>query len=223
MKVLLVGGDSDLAQAIASKLVSDGSEVIRTSRKRDAAFLLDLSEPSHVAEQMDKITVNHLDVSHCIITAAVSDYSIPHRGKRRDTQLVFNVNYFSPVIIINTLIPIFLRNKRGHIQVISSSSAFEPEPMSSQYSASKSAISNYAKSIAQSYGKQNIVSYSLCPSFFNSKFLGKLNETRMEQINQRYPSGKMLSINEVANVSISFLQSGEAVNGTCVNLKGGMK
>ncbi|HVT63352.1 MAG TPA: SDR family oxidoreductase, partial [Legionellaceae bacterium] len=153
-------------------------------------------------------------------TPAISVDGITHRITTEKWTQVFSTNLFGAVTVVNSALPHFMKKKEGHIQLVASSSSDKPELYSSAYSASKSALVSYAKSIAQEYARYGIICYAYSPGFFNSDLIK--DEKRIKQIETRIPHGKIANKEEIARFSTHLLDTAHYINGANIIFNGGM-
>ena len=77
----------------------------------------------------------------------------------------FNVNFFTPVSLINLLIPYFINQGNGAIINISGGGATKPMPYFSPYSASKTALVRLTENIGLELKDFNISANAIAPGF----------------------------------------------------------
>jgi NAD(P)-dependent dehydrogenase (short-subunit alcohol dehydrogenase family) len=221
MKVLIIGADSALSQAIMVDLDRKNVAYVATSRRKDSNhYYLDVDNLHEVAAGIKEILHLQPDISHLVYTPAISADGITHRISPEKWTQVFTTNLFGAVAVINSILPYFMKKKAGHIQLIASSSSDKPELYSSAYSASKSALVSFAKSIAQEYARFGIICYAFSPGFFSAGMLE--NEKRMQHIEGRIPNGKIASKEEVSQFSVQLLDTSHYINGSNIIFNGGM-
>jgi len=221
MKVLIIGADSALSQAIMSDLGEKDIAYVATSRRTDSNhYHLDVNHQQDISPIIKEILQEHADISHLIYTPAISADGISHRITAEKWAHVFATNLFGAVTVVNTMIPYFMKHKNGHIQLIASSSSDKPELYSAAYSASKSALVSYAKSIAQEYARYGIIAYALSPGFFSAGLIS--DEKRIKHIESRIPNGKIASKEDVSKFAVQLLDTASYINGSNIIFNGGM-
>lgn len=221
MKVLIIGADSALSQSIIADLNSKKTAYVATSRRIDSShYYLEVSNQHETAGVIKQILQEHPDISHLIYTPAISADGITHRITVEKWAAVFSTNLLGAVAVVNSLMPHFMKRKAGHIQLVASSSSERPELYSTAYSASKSALVSFAKSIAQEYARYGIICYTLSPGFFSAGMVN--DEKRIKQIESRIPNGKIASKEDVSKFSVQLLDSAHYINGTNIIFNGGM-
>ena len=120
----------------------------------------------------------------------------------RDTaENTFNINFFAPAQLIQLLLPLIGKERRGHVINISSMGAVQGSakfPGLAYYSASKAAIANLTECLAEEYKEHNIA--------FNCLALGSANT---EMFNEAFPGYEAaVSAQEMAVLISDFAVKG---------------
>ena len=221
MKVLIIGADSALSQSVIANLEKISCAYVATSRRTDSMhYQLDVINPQDTSLVIKSILLEHPDVTHLMYTPAISADGITHRISHEKWAQVFATNLFGAVNVVNNILPHFMKAKAGHIQLVASSASDKPELYSTAYSASKSALVSFAKSIAQEYARYGIISYAFSPGFFSAGMIK--DEKRIKQIENRIPNGKIASKEDVSQFAVQLLYASHYINGTNIVFNGGM-
>jgi short-subunit dehydrogenase len=136
---------------------------------------------------------------------------------------LFNVNFFSIYEINKILIKNKLKNKRLNIIMIGSLAVFENKA-SIGYSASKSVLLNYNKTLASNFLKDNVVSKLLIPGSFISTNgsmtrLKKKNKKIFKRLEKLIPGGKMQNSKNIIRLTEFLLKKeSDLMNGTYISL-----
>ena len=120
----------------------------------------------------------------------------------RDTaENTFNINFFAPAQLIQLLLPLIGKERKGHVINISSMGAVQGSakfPGLAYYSASKAAIANLTECLAEEYKEHNIA--------FNCLALGSANT---EMFNEAFPGYEAaVSAQEMAVLISDFAVKG---------------
>ena len=181
---------------------------------------LDLSSEVHVKEfvneranNLKQITI--VNMATCSIDGLLAAYELG------DWLKTFNVNINSTFILIKNLLPLMIRQKWGRIINISSYVGANGEVGAGAYSASKSALSGFTRSLAKEYGKFNITSNLLELGYFNSGLIDTLTEEKKAVILKKVPSNKFGDPSEISR-TIEFLRNSNYINGSNIKIDGGL-
>ena len=116
-----------------------------------------------------------------------------------------------------------LKNKHGKIINISSIVGHTGNLGQANYSASKSGIIGFSKSLAIEYAKKNININCVSPGFIKTEMTNKIDEDFKKVLIDKIPSGNLGAPDDVSNC-VAFLASDLAnyINGETIHVNGGM-
>lgn len=143
-----------------------------------------------------------------------------------------NLNYHSPVLIMQALLNGMQQRKFGRVVNISSIASKSPRPMLPHYGAAKAALEAFSKSMAVNYANSNITINCICPGGVATE-VSLLNRERMAQLcgedsayyNHSMVSGnglgRLITKDEIVDL-VQFLisDSCEAISGQTINICG---
>ena len=234
--VLIVGGSRGIGKAIALRMANSGWDIWLTYQS------------NHKAAEETKKAIEGLGVSCRIFAFDVSDYSatvealskacdeaVPHAvvynaGVARDNLMVWmtkeewdtvistNLNGFYNIMHV-VLFPM-LREKRGRIVVISSTSGQIGQAGQVNYSASKAGLIGAVKALAREVGKKNILVNVVAPGIIETEMTKELPKDKIMPL---IPLGRFGQSKEVASV-VNFLCTEEDmyIHGQVIGINGGL-
>ena len=235
-KVFITGSSGGIGGAITKKfndagykliLISSSEEKLSTMKNSygdvHSYYHLDLSDLSSITSKMNEIANNHPDISIVINNAGLTSDSLLLRMKLEQWQEVINTNLSSNFVIIKSILPNMIKNKKGKIIGISSVVALSGNPGQSNYVSSKSGMIGFYKSIAHEVASRNININIVSPGFIVSPMTEKLNELQKNKILDNIPMKKFGEPVDVANL-VYFLTTNEAsyITGQNFHVNGGM-
>jgi len=235
-KVFITGSSGGIGGAITKKFNDAGYKLILISSSKEklstmkntygnlhSYYHLDLSDLSSIPSKMNEIANNHPDISIVINNAGLTSDSLLLRMKLEQWQEVINTNLSSNFVIIKSILPNMIKNKKGKIIGISSVVALSGNPGQSNYVSSKSGMIGFYKSIAHEVASRNININVVSPGFIVSPMTQKLNELQKNKILDNIPMKKFGEPVDVANL-VYFLTTNEAsyITGQNFHVNGGM-
>jgi len=233
---LVVGGSRGIGRAIALRLAKSGFDIWLTYRQNCAAA----KEVKAGIEGMGRTCdLLQFDVSDYEATksalAEKADRRAPdavvfNAGIARDNLFVWmtkpewdavistNLNGFYNVV--HTVLFPMLREKRGRIVVISSTSGQIGQAGQVNYSASKAGLIGAAKALAREIGKKNIFVNVVAPGVVETEMVANLPK---EQILPLIPLNRFGNVEDVASV-VNFLCAEEHmyIHGQVIGVNGGL-
>ena len=233
---LIVGGSRGIGKAIALRMANSGWDIWLTYQS------------NHKAAEETKKAIEELGVSCRIFAFDVSDYSAvvealskvcdesaPHAvvynaGVARDNLMVWmtkeewdtvistNLNGFYNIMHV-VLFPM-LREKRGRIVVVSSTSGQIGQAGQVNYSASKAGLIGAVKALAREVGKKNILVNVVAPGVIETEMAKELPKDKIMPL---IPLGRFGQSKEVASV-VNFLCTEEDmyIHGQVIGINGGL-
>lgn len=139
-----------------------------------------------------------------------------------DWDLMTNVNMKSAFLFTKSLLPHMVKDNWGRIIFIASRGALEGDPGTIAYSACKSALIGMSSTLAKEYARFNISSNVLVLGTFDTGMYQKLPENKKKEILNKIPSRTFGDTSNISN-AIKFIIDSEYVNGSMINIDGGMQ
>jgi NAD(P)-dependent dehydrogenase (short-subunit alcohol dehydrogenase family) len=230
---LVTGGTKGIGKAITKRLLSAGAIVIITARNQPEEhkfpyhfIAADLSQPDEAAKVAAEITEKFGGVD--ILINNMGGNTLPGGGfsKLQDQHWyqALEVNLLSSVRLDRALLPQMLEKKNGVIIHVSSTSGQLPIWESTMaYSAAKSALNSYSKSLADEVGPKGIRVITISPGLtkteamttFLNELAGQAGITFNEMTQKLFdrvggvPLGRMADPEEIAEL-VRFLVSPKA-------------
>lgn len=236
MKAFVSGGSRGLGLEICRRLLSAGWRVWTCSRsgsdavrrletersERFAHIELDF-EDSGFLEALKRLQDSVGGFDAVVANAAIGGDGSLTLMNEASIRRVIEVNLTSPILMSRELIKGMLANRRGGAFVfVSSIAAKRGYNGLSVYSATKSGICGFSRTIAREYGKRGIRSNVVLPGFLETEMTDGLGAEARERIMRRSALGRLGTAKEVAG-AVEFLLSedGGYVTGAEWALDGG--
>ena len=140
-----------------------------------------------------------------------------------DLERIFMVNYFSLTMITKGVASIMIRQPYGNIINISSCMGESHQPGGACYDASKAALNQFTRSIAQELAPFNIRVNAVAGGIINSDMITGLDENGREKMIKATALKRIAETDEIANV-VFFLASDQAsyLTGAIISVDGGI-
>ena len=191
---LVTGGSRGIGRAIALAMAASGAAVAICSRKAEAcdAVVAEITAaggravavPGNVgregeAERIVADAVAALGGLHILVNNAATN---PQFGALIDADSaavdrVFDVNVQAPLRLVAAAVKAGMRETGGTIINIASVGGINPEPLIGAYNASKAALINLTRTLAQELGTDGIRVNAIAPGLVETDFARVLIET----------------------------------------------
>lgn len=239
--ILVTGATGAIGQAICRALVADGAHVVvHYGRNRAAAEALvetlegmgwcvpaDLSNPAGPQALWDEAVAATGRLTGLVNNAGIrSEVAIdaPMEEWQRVWAHEMRVNFLSAVDLSKLAIQHFRENGGGRIVNMASRAGQRGYTSSAMaYGASKAALINLTKSIAQSHGHEGVTSVALAPGWVRSEMAkAYIAEHGEAAALAGIPIARMADPQEIGEiVAFAFRPSQASLNGAVLDVNGG--
>ena len=233
---LVVGGSRGIGRAIALRLAKSGLDIWLTYQSNTAAA----EEVKTLIEAMGRrCELLQFDISNYEATKAAlqekAEQIAPHvvvfnAGIAKDNLFVWmtknewdsvlRVNLDGFYNVVHTVLFPMLREKRGRIIAISSTSGQIGQAGQVNYSASKAGLIGAVKALAREVGRKNILVNVVAPGVVETEMVEHLPK---EQILPLIPMARFGKVEDVASI-VNFLATEENmyIHGQVIGVNGGL-
>ena len=235
--IILTGGSRGIGHATSKKFWEEGWRVITCSRSEVAPqcpweknktdhFQIDLEDLDNLRKKVKDLQalLKGKPVKALINNAAISPKNEKNNRLNFDEtdvnlwQKVFNVNFFSPIILSKSLIPNLQLANGVIINITSIASDMVHEFAGPAYATSKAALKSLTREMASDLSQYNIRVNAIAPGEIETSMITKNSQHLIKQI----PMGRFGKPEEVASVIFSMCsESFSYVNGTEIQINGG--
>jgi NAD(P)-dependent dehydrogenase (short-subunit alcohol dehydrogenase family) len=163
-------------------------------------------------------TLENITLINC---AGINYNSFAHKADIQKWKEVIDVNLIGTFNMISSLLPFMRELSFGRIINLGSVVAKLPSPGVSAYAASKSALFGMSKSIAVENAKKGITINNINLGYSELGMISEVPEKFLADIKNRIPSNKLCKPSDIFN-SIEYLRNTEYINGTEININGGI-
>ena len=235
-KVIITGATGGIGNAVTDFFCKQKSTILATGTNQQKLNLL--------KEKYNKINIKNFDISKhdnienfvnevsdilgggpdiLINNAGITKDNLSLRMNMQEWQNVIDLNLTSTFLLCKYTLKKMIKNKYGKIVNITSVVGHTGNVGQANYTASKSGIIGFSKSLALEYAKKNININCVSPGFIETNMTSKIDEKFKEQIISKIPSNKLGKPEDVANV-VGFLSSdlSNYITGETIHVNGGM-
>ncbi len=214
MKALITGGSGGIGSTICGYFRQQNITVINPSRNE-----LDLSNPNSIKNYLNTIDNLHIIVNN----AGINNLTYIDNTSLDEITNTFNVNFFSPYIIVSHFLNKFKKQNYGRIINISSILGLYSKNARSTYSSSKAALHSFTKSIVTETKGFNILSNTISPGYIDTKLTFKNNNPeQIAKLINKVPIKKLGQPIEIAKWVHKLTVENEYINGQEITIDGGL-
>ena len=232
-KVLITGASRGIGKAIAVKLKEKDFNVIGTSTSKEGVqslvkegFIgieLDLNQKKSIALFNKLLVDEHSDISILVNNAGITRDKLVLRMSDDEWSDVINVHLNGTFKISKIILKFMLKKRWGRIINITSASASIGNKGQANYSAAKSGVEAFSRSLAKEVGSRAITVNAVSPGYIETDMTAGMNKEIKKNILNQIPLARFGKAEEVAEL-VEFLISDEAsyITGQTIHVNGGL-
>jgi 3-oxoacyl-[acyl-carrier protein] reductase len=228
--ILILGGTGSIGKYVVNELDNKKNHLIILSlsdkfisSSRRTYYKFDLSETHNLQNFIKKIYHNHGFIESFVNCAGSINRKNLLSESFLDFKKIFNINFFSPMIIMKELVRKMKTKRKGNLVNLSSQMSKIPHPNAGpSYEISKSALVALSRHIAFNYAKYNIRSNIISPGTIKSKMQSTMKKNILLNIKKIIPLQRFGKPVEIAKL-VKFLLSNESsyITGADIKISGG--
>ena len=236
---LVTGAGRGIGKAIALELAAAGADIAfvnRTKALADATqaeveslgrkchgVQADISRPEEVEKMVASVLETFPTIDVLVNNAGMTRDGLLLRMSPEAWREVMAVNLDGMFYVTRAVIKSMVRQRRGRIVNLTSVVGFTGSPGQVNYSAAKSAVVGFTKSIAKELASRNVTCNAVAPGFIDTDMTRKLTEAQQKAILEQIPMGRVGTVEEIARV-VRFLVSEDAayITGAVLHVNGGI-
>lgn len=238
---VITGSNRGIGLAILKLFAVEGANIIACARQQSEE--LDSMYASIAVENNVTIIPVYFDLADEVavkvatkkikslkrpVDILVNNAGIPHLAilpftRMSDVHDVFQVNYFSQLLIIQGLQSLLAKSGQGIIVNIASIAGMDGEVGNSVYGATKASMILLTKVLSKEFASQNIRVNAVAPGLISTDFADKMGDKAKESMTASSLLHRLGEADEVAK-TVLYLASDEAsfITGQVIRVDGGV-
>ena len=235
--ILVTGANKGIGLNIVQRLNNDGYTVIGTSRTDDGANIISKEINSNGGKGLKMDVTNQESINSAIKNiqdeygalyglvnnAGITNDNLLMRMTEEQWLSVIETNLTSIYRVTKSIVKDMMKAREGRIVNIGSIVGMMGNAGQSNYSASKSGLLGFTKSLARELSSRNINVNSISPGFIDTDMTKALSDEQIDNLSKNIPLGRIAESSEVSSV-VSFLLSDDSsyITGENINVNGGL-
>ena len=182
-----------------------------------------LIEKRNFKTSINKIKEDYGVIYGLVNNAGITNDNLLMRMSDEQWNSVIETNLTSLYRVTKSVVKDMMKARTGRIVNIGSIVGMMGNAGQSNYSATKSGLLGFTKSLAREVSSRNINVNAISPGFIDTDMTRALSEEQIEALTKNIPLGRIASPDEVSSV-VAFLLSDDSsyITGENINVNGGL-
>ena len=235
--ILITGANRGIGHNILKKIATCGYTVIGTSRSKDGAdmitdaikdsngkgVVMDVTNQDSINTSVNQIKEDYGVIYGLVNNAGITNDNLLMRMSDDQWNSVIETNLTSLYRVTKSVVKDMMKARTGRIVNIGSIVGLMGNAGQSNYSATKSGLLGFTKSLARELSSRNINVNAVSPGFIDTDMTKALSDDQIESLTKNIPLGRIASPDEVSSV-VAFLLSDDSsyITGENINVNGGL-
>lgn len=239
MKILITGGRSAIAQALAARQIAQGHEVVVTASSVASAaevtklyaarkiaadvvtFPLDPSALFH--ESLEAVLEEGVDALVLNASPPIKRFKLAHQFSTEEIREALAVNVEGNVRLVQRVLPQMTRRRFGRLVFVSSAMVATGTSRHGLYCMTKSAMEAFFVNLAVDYSAKNVLANVLRPGIVKTERTARFwkKEGYLEKA-KVIPQGALGEPEQIAEVFDPLLSKTSYMTGSIVTVSGGL-
>jgi len=239
--VLITGSNRGIGKSIVEIFALNGANIWACARKETLEFqdfisnisikyrvsvralYFDLTNENEIKESLKILVTEKCKIDVLINNAGIAHGSFLQMTSIKTIKDVFEINFFSQLLIIQFVSKLMMKQKSGSIVNLASVAGLDSYPGYSAYGSSKAALIYATKTLAKEFAPYNIRINAIAPGLTETEMATQMEEKAKGTMVNDSAMKRLAKPEEIANMAL-FLASdlSSFVNGQVMRVDGGM-
>jgi 3-oxoacyl-[acyl-carrier protein] reductase len=184
---------------------------------------MDVTNQDSINTSINKIKEDYGVIYGLVNNAGITNDNLLMRMSDEQWNSVIETNLTSLYRVTKSVVKDMMKARTGRIVNIGSIVGVMGNAGQSNYSATKSGLLGFTKSLARELSSRNINVNAVSPGFIDTDMTKALSDDQIESLTKNIPLGRIASPDEVSSV-VAFLLSDDSsyITGENINVNGGL-
>lgn len=228
--VIITGTRKGIGRSLANYFLNQGDYVFGCSRRKSdinhknyVHHILDVSDEKKVIKMIREVYKKHKKIDILLNNAGVASMNHTFTTPYSTAQKIFNTNFFGTFLMCREVGKFMLKNKSG--KIINFSTVAVPLNLEGEmvYSASKAAVEQLTRVLAEEIGSFGITVNAIGPTPVQTDLIKNVPESKIDSLISSQSIKRMGQFEDILNLINFFIsEQSDFINGQVIYL-GGVK
>lgn len=186
------------------------------------AVYFDLTDEDSIKEAVKQIRGRKLPIDGLVNNAGIGSNSLFQMTKMEEVRSVFEADFFGPYLLTQYISKMMVRQGKGSIVNISSTSALDGNSGKSAYGSAKAALLTLTRSIAEELGASGIRVNAICPGVVDTPSIHVMSDYIIDIEREATYLGKLADPRDVADTAAYLVSDYSGyITGQTIRVDGG--
>lgn len=226
--VVVTGGNRGIGYAIAEELLARGHRVAVTARSGEGpegtlTVRAEMTDAASIDSAFTEVEAAYGPIEVLVANAGITKDTLLMRMSEEEFTSVIDTNLVGTFRAVKRVTKGLLKQRFGRVILISSVVALYGSPGQTNYSASKSGLIGFARSLTRELGGRGITANVVAPGFIETDMTAELSDDQQATYLNSIPAGRFGQAKEIAQ-TVAWLASDEAsyISGAVIPVDGGL-
>lgn len=238
--VFITGTARGIGKSLVEVCAAHGANIIAHARKEDVGHkefcekiseengirifpsYFDLTDQGAVKNAFKEICALKISVDGLVNNAGIGGNSLFQMTRMEELREIFEVDFFGPYFLTQCIVKLMLRQKRGSIVNISSTSALDGNSGKTAYGSAKAALLTMTKCVAEELGTSGIRANVICPGVTETEMIKEMPEYIMDIERDATYLGSLAKTDDIAKTVVFLLSDlSSYITGQVIRVDGG--
>ncbi|MCI9435805.1 MAG: SDR family oxidoreductase [Lachnospiraceae bacterium] len=238
--VFITGTARGIGKSLVEVCAAHGANIIAHARKEDVGHkefcekiseengirifpsYFDLTDQGAVKNAFKEICALKISVDGLVNNAGIGGNSLFQMTRMEELREIFEVDFFGPYFLTQCIVKLMLRQKRGSIVNISSTSALDGNSGKTAYGSAKAALLTMTKCVAEELGTSGIRANVICPGVTETEMIKEMPEYIIDIERDATYLGSLAKTDDIAKTVVFLLSDlSSYITGQVIRVDGG--
>ena len=238
---IITGCNRGIGKVLVGLFAQHGANVIACTRQRTSTFddyikgiskknhvkvsnlVFDLQKENEIRDAMRSLFQSKSIIDVLVNNAGIASGGMLHMTSMQNLREVFDVNFFSQVLVTQYITKLMIKNNKGSIINLASIAGLDGIPGYTAYGSAKSALIYFTKTIAKEFAVNNIRVNAVAPGLIGTDMADLMETRARKEMVEQSAFNRLGTPEEVAQL-ILFLASDNSsfITGQVIRIDGGV-